>query len=261
MSGNQQLQVRAGKNYPPFLFIENANLTGKKITQADTLLVVGPEEKGSLVTAGSSSFFGSIDAVTVFNDTGAPLSVALVFVDPFGSELVVDTAAAIASGTSASMNASDLMGQLLGGGEKVLLRVTAGSFSAGSGAHYIAVAQSLVESFATSLRGKVESSVLAFAAPPGASSFAAVFGVVNFSSVPLTYNAFTVLADGYVVPDPSNPYVLPPGAEVDANPSAVSSPDISYRIVFSALPPAAAGYLYYMFVLENLLNAFDPTAP
>jgi hypothetical protein len=41
----------------------------------------------------------------------------------------------------------------------------------------------------------------------------------------------------------------------------VSSPDISYRIVFSALPPAAAGYLYYMFVLENLLNAFDPTAP
>jgi hypothetical protein len=176
---NRPLQQRAGKNYPGFLSVlAGTNAQSAKLTAADTVLMEG---EGDILLPGALSFISAGDVVSVYNSSGASLDFQLVYVDEFGTELVIDSAT-VANGSSTPSGTFIAPPFLyLTKGEKILLRVVApGNPTAGSG---VRITRGVTDPVASTLLDvktyKLQGTEIVLTPPEGVAGGFSIIGLIN----------------------------------------------------------------------------------
>lgn len=249
MTSNPQLQSRAGKNYYPiFGLIQGVAAEAFKLEQNNLIVMEGDNN----LLAGGSSFSASNDFLNILNNTGVALDFSLIFVDPEGSELVIQTKN-IADGVFDDLGSFTQF--VLPEGCKLKLQTSGGSVTAGGGVHVLRnITKPTLDSFKVVRAERVTTTEFVFEAPAGA-WIGVVPSFANFGAAgpgDVSVSSRIVWPDGTEHAFGGSTAV---GGTIEDTPLAVLSQDIKLKLVLSGLPPT--GYLY-MFVQHQLAsNAFN----
>lgn len=245
---NEQLMLRAGKNYLPFLnaFDQTSQAMHKLVSKTTTLL-----ENASGRRLVINSFATACGLVNRCSD---PVDAELYLEDSEGNRALM-ASTTVAAGSQGSL--TSIVG-MLAQGEKIVLVITSvASILTGSGVWVVPGATILPAPNGDCVRRVVTSTTLLAELPPGrgvipVGGTSIVTSVSNFSAVPVDVNIYCVTDEGEFLFNAA-PVTIPAG-EVKAL-TLVLLQNAKSRLEFTALP--GTGYLQYNQDTIIPTNAFD----
>lgn len=248
-TGNPQLQVRAGKNYPAlFGFLQAAQVKGFKLTQNEIVLL---EYEPQVIPGIVAGLLGGTPLVTVYNSTGADITASLVYVDSFGTETVIAAPGNIGNNSEGDFTSPVVVANP---GEKILLRIV-GNVNAGNGARGVRYTTQTVKGVFEASEFKVASATgFEVQAPEGSVLNGAAVVLINTSPNPVGYTSYLVFEDGHQVQDSTGS--VPANSVLALNAEALEGP-LKYKVDFVPAEFPVVGYILAQVAFFYPVNSFS----